>query len=388
MINRVFLIVLDSLGVGELPDASAFGDVGADTMKTISSSENFRIDFLKKIGLSCVSGLGYLGENPSPIGAYGKMNEVSAGKDSTIGHWEISGLNSTSPFPTYPEGFPDEILDEFKRATGRGVICNKPYSGLDVIRDYGEEHMKTGSLIVYTSADSVFQIAANEEIVPLEQLYEYCRIARKMLVGKHCVGRVIARPFVEVDGKYVRTKNRHDFSVEPTGETMLDAMKASGLDVLAVGKINDIFAGRGITKYYPTHDNNEGMAVARSLLSEDFKGLCFVNLVDFDMVFGHRNDIDGYASALSVFDKWAEDFASGMKDDDILLITADHGCDPGDSSTDHTREYVPILAVGKSVKPANLGIRNTFSDVAATIMEIFGVNYNTHGTSFLKEMTI
>ena len=213
MINRVFLIVLDSLGVGELPDASAFGDVGADTMKTISSSDNFRIDFLKKIGLSCVSGLGYLGENPSPIGAYGKMNEVSAGKDSTIGHWEISGLNSTSPFPTYPEGFPDEILDEFKRATGRGVICNKPYSGLDVIRDYGEEHMKTGSLIVYTSADSVFQIAANEEVVPLEQLYEYCRIARKMLVGKHCVGRVIARPFVEVDGKYVRTKNRHDFSV-------------------------------------------------------------------------------------------------------------------------------------------------------------------------------
>lgn len=387
MINRVFLIVLDSVGVGELPDASAFGDVGADTMKTISKSKNFQIDFLKKIGLSGVEGLGYLGEHSSPIGAYGKMNEVSAGKDSTIGHWEIAGLNSSAPFPTYPNGFPDEVLDEFKKLTGRGVICNKPYSGLDVIRDYGGEHAETGSLIVYTSADSVFQIAANEEVVPLEQLYEYCRIARKILVGKHCVGRVIARPFIEEDGKYVRTKNRHDFSVEPTGETMLDAMKASGLDVLAVGKINDIFTGRGITKYYPTHDNAEGMAVTKALLDEDFRGICFVNLVDFDMVFGHRNDIDGYASALSAFDKWAEDFARGMRDDDILLITADHGCDPGDSSTDHTREYVPILAVGKCIKPNDLGIRNTFSDVAATVTEIFGVEYNTHGTSFLKEMT-
>ena len=387
MINRVFLIVLDSVGVGELPDASDFGDVGADTMKTISKSENFQIEFLKKIGLSSIEGLGYLGENPSPIGAYGKMNEVSAGKDSTIGHWEISGLDSKAPFPTYPNGFPDEILDEFKKLTGRGVLCNKPYSGLDVIRDYGEEHAKTGSLIVYTSADSVFQIAANEEIVPLEQLYEYCRIARKILVGKHRVGRVIARPFIEEDGKYVRTKNRHDFSVEPTGETMLDAMKASGLEVLAVGKINDIFSGRGITKYYPTRDNAEGMAVTKSLLGEEFHGLCFVNLVDFDMVFGHRNDTDGYASALSVFDKWAENFVCGMRDDDILIITADHGCDPGDNSTDHTREYVPILAVGKSIKPTNLGIRNTFSDVAATIADIFGVDYKSHGISFLEEMT-
>ena len=387
MINRVFLIVLDSVGVGELPDASDFGDVGADTMKTISKSENFQIEFLKKIGLASIEGLDYLGAHSSPIGAYGKMNEVSAGKDSTIGHWEIAGLDSKAPFPTYPNGFPDEILDEFKKLTGRGVLCNKPYSGLDVIRDYGEEHAKTGSLIVYTSADSVFQIAANEEIVPLEQLYEYCRIARKILVGKHRVGRVIARPFIEEDGKYVRTKNRHDFSVEPTGETMLDAMKASGIEVLAVGKINDIFSGRGITKYYPTRDNAEGMAVTKSLLGEEFRGLCFVNLVDFDMVFGHRNDTDGYASALSVFDKWVENFVCGMRDDDILIITADHGCDPGDNSTDHTREYVPILAVGKSIKPTNLGIRNTFSDVAATIADIFGVDYKTHGTSFLEEMT-
>ena len=384
--KRVFIIVLDSVGIGEAPDAAAFGDVGANTMRSISRSPYFNAKNLLKAGLGNINGLDYLGKCDGHYAAVARMREASAGKDTTIGHWEIAGLISKTPLPTYPHGFPAEVINAFSAKTGRGVLCNRTYSGTDVIRDYGEEHLKTGKLIVYTSADSVFQIAAHESVVPTETLYEYCLAARKILTGKHAVGRVIARPFAGEIGNFYRTPNRRDFSLEPTGRTLLDAVSDAGLDVIAVGKIRDIFAGRGVTRAILTHGNADGMEASLALADEDFHGLCFVNLVDFDMVYGHRNDVDGYAKALAEFDAWLPSFVGKMKNDDALIITADHGCDPGDVSTDHTREYVPMILIGEKIKPRDLGDRGTFSDIAATVAEMLGVDFETKGTSFLPEV--
>ena len=309
------------------------------------------------------------------------------GKDTTIGHWEIAGIVSDNPLPTYPEGFPAEILEPFCEATGRGFIANAPWSGTAVIDAYGDEHVKTGKLIVYTSADSVFQIAAHEEVVPPEQLYEYCRIARKLLTGRHGVGRVIARPFVGTSGAYKRTANRHDFSLEPPKTTLLDAVKAKGLASIGVGKIYDIFAGRGTTEHVYNKSNLDGMNHTDNFAEKDFEGLCFVNLVDFDMQFGHRRDIDGYAKALTEFDAWLGQFLPKLGEDDVVMITADHGCDPAyTATTDHTREYVPLLILGKQVKSVNLGTRESFADIAATVADMLDVELATPGKSFKEEI--
>ena len=382
--KRVFLIVLDSLGIGEMPDAAAFGDKNCNTLKRISASPEFCIDNLIKMGLGNIDGVNFLPKTDLPTAAFARMTESSAGKDTTIGHWEIAGVVSDSPMPTYPDGFPSEILDEFSKQTGRGVLCNKPYSGTKVIADYGEEHLKTGDLIVYTSADSVFQIAAHEDIVPPETLYEYCRIARKILVGDHAVGRVIARPFIGDFPNFTRTSNRHDFSVEPPKETLLDAVKSANKTVYAIGKIFDIFAAKGVTEKAFTASNLDGIEKTLKALDTDFDGLCFINLVDFDMLYGHRQDINGYAKALTEFDRYLPEITSKMRDGDILVITADHGCDPGDDSTDHTREYTPLIVYGKSVKPINLGTRKTFADIAATLAEYLEVDFKCDGESFLN----
>ena len=309
------------------------------------------------------------------------------GKDTTIGHWEIAGVVSPRPLPTYPNGFPEEVLEPFRAATGRGVLANAPWSGTEVINVYGDEHMRTGDLIVYTSADSVFQIAAHEAVVPLETLYDYCRIARRILQGRHGVGRVIARPFVGTSGHYTRTANRHDFSLEPPKETMLDAIKSAGLSSIAVGKINDIFAGRGTTEHVYNQSNADGMAHAMDYADKDFTGLCFVNLVDFDMLYGHRRDIDGYANALTEFDTWLPGFLEKLGPEDLVMITADHGCDPSyTATTDHTREYVPLLVIGRAVRPGNLGTRTGFQNIAATVTDLLGVNFDTPGKSFAPEI--
>ncbi len=384
--RRIFLIVLDSLGAGEAPDAAAFGDLGSHTLRSVSRSPLLQIDNLLAAGLGNIDGLQFLGRTDAPCAAHARMRERSAGKDTTIGHWEIAGLVSATPLPTYPDGFPASLLAVFSERTGRGVLCNRPYSGTEVIQAYGDEHVRTGSLIVYTSADSVFQIAAHEELVPPETLYGYCRVARELLTGEHGVGRVIARPFIGESGQYVRTANRRDFSLEPPGETLLDALKAAGKDVIAVGKITDVFAGRGITEQIPSHENEEGMEIISGLLGREFDGLCFVNLVDFDMLYGHRNDVEGYAKALTAFDRWLPTAVAGLQEDDLLLLTADHGCDPGDVSTDHTREYTPMLLFGKQIQPVNLGTRQSFSDIAATIADVLGVRYETVGRSFLREV--
>lgn len=381
--KRVFLIVLDSCGVGALPDAAAFGDAGAHTLKSCYATGKLQLPNLKKLGLGNIEGLAFLGAESRPQAAYGRMAERSNGKDTTTGHWEIAGLVSEQPMPTYPNGFPAEILDEFKKQTGRGVLCNKPYSGTEVIRDYGDEHVKTGDLIVYTSADSVFQIAAHEEVVPVETLYAYCRIARELLCGEHAVGRVIARPFVGQNGAYTRTENRHDFSLQPPENTMLDAFKAVGKAVIAAGKITDIFAGRGVTETIVTHNNSEGMQATAKTAQRAFDGLCFTNLVDFDMVYGHRNNAIGYTEALNTFDAWLGEFLPQLQNEDLLIITADHGCDPGDISTDHTREYVPLLVYGNSIILRDLKTRATLADVAATVCAYLGVSYETVGVSVL-----
>lgn len=381
--KRVFLFVLDSCGCGEMPDAAAFGDYDVNTIKRIAGSPYFKADNLLKMGLGNIDGLSFLPPEPAPLALTARMAERSAGKDTTIGHWEIAGLISEKPLPTYPHGFPDEVLDAFSAATGRGVLCNKTYSGTEVIKDYGEEHLKTGKLIVYTSADSVFQVAAHESVVPTEQLYDYCRMARKILTGEHAVGRVIARPFT---GEYpfTRTANRHDFSLEPPGETLLDAVKAAGKTVYAVGKIADIFADKGVTEKVYTHSNAEGMDRALEALDKDFEGLCFINLVDYDMLYGHRRDIDGYAKALAAFDDFLPKFTAAMGEDDLLMITADHGCDPGYTrTTDHTREYTPLIVFGKGVTPGNAGTRPTFADIAATAAKYLGVDYACPGNSLI-----
>lgn len=386
MKKRVFLIVLDSLGIGALPDAADFGDTGADTLKSISRSEKFNIPNLLSLGLSRIEGLSYL-PNAEICAAVGRCKEASCGKDTTIGHWEIAGLISEKPLPTFPNGFPIELIDEFSRRVGRSVLCNKPYSGTEVLKDYGKKQLETGSLIVYTSADSVFQIAAHEKLIPVETLYEYCRIARELLKGEYAVGRVIARPFdTDGNGNFYRTSNRHDFSLPPTGRTALDAISESGLTVYAIGKINDIFAGCGITEKVYTTSNDDGMNKAYEALFKDFEGLCFVNLVDFDSKYGHRNDVDGYASALSDFDRFLPKFMSAMRDGDILIITADHGCDPGDVSTDHTREYTPLIITGKNVAPVELGTMDNFACIAATVCDYLGVDFKSQGESLISRL--
>ena len=379
--RRVFLIVLDSFGIGALPDAKLYGDENTNTLRGISKSEKLHIPNLIALGLGNIDGVDCVEKSYSPLGAYGRSAERSVGKDTTVGHFEISGIISEKPFPTYPNGFNKEIINEFSKRCGRGVLCNKPYSGTEVIKDYGKEHLDTGKLIVYTSADSVFQIAAHDSIISTKELYEYCKIAREILVGENGVARVIARPFT---GEYPfrRTADRRDFSLAPPSETVLDRLKDKEYDVISVGKIYDIFVGRGITEYHLTHSNKEGIDKTVEIMKKDFTGLCFTNLVDFDMVYGHRNDIDGYADALSYFDSRLPEILAQLCDDDMLIITADHGCDPSDASTDHTREYVPILVYGKSILPKNLGTLSTFADISATISHIFGLNYQTKGKSF------
>lgn len=387
MIKRVFLIVLDSVGVGELPDAKAYGDEGSNTLAAISSSPRFSVPNLTKLGLFNISGVKGGTLHPYPQASFAKLAEKSNGKDTTIGHWEIAGVISRSPLPTYPNGFPEEIIKEFETRTGRKALCNKPYSGTDVIRDYGEEHLRTGGLIVYTSADSVFQIAAHEQLVPIEELYRYCKIAREIMHGEHGVGRIIARPFEGAYPDYKRTANRHDFSLLPPKTTMLDILQKNGLDTISVGKIFDVFAGKGIGESHPVKSNAEGMKITTQLLSKEFRGLAFTNLVDFDMDFGHRNDVDGYANALTQFDKQLESFISQMQAEDIVMITADHGCDPSTPSTDHSREYVPLLIYGKAIKEGiDLKVRDSFSDIAATILDIFNLPKEISGTSFFTEI--
>ncbi|MGN0386890.1 MAG: phosphopentomutase [Lachnospiraceae bacterium] len=372
--KRVFLIVLDSFGIGEMPDADQFGDVGTNTLLTCAKSPYFSMPNMGKLGLFNIDGV-TAGKRENQIMArVARMTEASMGKDTTIGHWEIAGVKSPDPLPTYPNGFPEEVLQPFRDMTGRDVLCNMPYSGTEVIKKFGDEHVKTGSLIVYTSADSVFQIAAHEDVVPVEQLYEYCKMARKILTGKHGVGRVIARPFIGNSGNYTRTSRRHDYSLTPPAKTMLDYLKEAGKEVLAVGKIYDIFAGCGITEHVYTSGNAEGIARTLEYLDKDFEGLCFINLVDYDMLYGHRNDVDGYAKALNEFDAKLPEIMDKMREDDILMITADHGCDPGYTvSTDHSREYTPFLMYGKKVTPGNLGTRKTFADIAATVLKYFNI---------------
>lgn len=381
--KRVFLIVLDSVGIGQMPDAAEFGDEGSNTLGAASTSPYFSMPNMKRLGLFNIDGVTCGEREEKPEGAVARMTEVSKGKDTTIGHWEIGGVISPEPLPTFPDGFPQELLEAFEKETGRGVICNKPYSGTEVIKDYGREHVETGKLIVYTSADSVFQIAAHEDLVPIDELYRYCQIARRLCAGKYGVGRVIARPF-EGEWPYKRTSRRHDYSLTPPKATMLDAIKESGKEVIAVGKINDIFAGQGVTEMVRTSGNGEGIDRTLEYLKKDFEGLCFINLVDYDMLYGHRNDVDGYAKALTYFDERLPEILQAMKEEDILMITADHGCDPITPSTDHSREYTPLVIAGAPVKQGvNLGTRASFADTAATILDYLEVRGEISGESFL-----
>ena len=381
------MIVLDSFGVGELPDAEDFGDVGANTLKTVAKSEKFKADTLEKLGFFNIDGVEYLPSYSSPLASFGRCAEQSRGKDTVTGHWEICGAISERAMPTYPEGFPPSVMDEFEKRTGRGWLVNRPYSGTEVLKDFGDEHVATGKLIVYTSADSVFQIAAHEDVVPVEQLYEYCKIAREILQGEHAVGRVIARPFVGTSGNYTRTPRRHDFSLTPPG-TLLNVLKYYGKDVISIGKINDIFAGSGVTESHPTTGNKNGMEVLDEMVTRDFDGLCFANLVDFDMLYGHRRDIEGYATAIAEFDSWLKTFLGKLKEDDVLIITADHGCDPAFTKhTDHTREYIPLLWYTRGGPANNLGTRETYADIGKTIEDYFGFLTDLSGESFLSDVT-
>ena len=386
MAKRVFLIVLDSVGIGAMPDAHLWGDEGSNTVGAIRRHTDFSCPNLESLGFFNIDTVG--GGVEAPKGSFARMNEASKGKDTTIGHWEIAGIYSPRPLPTYPEGFPAELMAEFERLTGRGTLCNLPYSGTDVIRDFGDEHLKTGKLIIYTSADSVFQIAAHESLVSREELYRYCEIARELLQGEHGVGRVIARPF---DGEhpYKRTSGRHDFSLTPPAVTMPDLLKEAGFDTISVGKIFDIFAGRGFTESYPTVSNSDGCDKSIAIMDRDFKGLCFINLVDFDMVYGHRNNLEGYARAMTDFDKRLGEMLPKLGDEDILIITADHGCDPATPSTDHSREYTPMVITGRSIKGGvNLGTRDSFADIGATVLDYFGLDASKiYGKSFLGEVS-
>ena len=375
MKKRGFLIVLDSFGIGEEPDAALFGDEGSNTLAAIAKSKEFAMPVMQKMGLFNIEGVSCHEKSTAPKASFARLQEASNGKDTTIGHWEIAGIESPKALPTYPNGFPKDVIDAFCEKTGYQVLCNRPYSGTKVLEDYGEEHMKTGALIVYTSADSVFQIAAHEDIVPVERLYEICEQARGLLVGEHGVGRVIARPFVGTCAKdFKRTSRRHDFSLKPPAHTMLDAVSKAGMDVIGVGKIYDIFAGQGVTRTIRTTGNEHGMEVTMQLAKEEFEGLAFVNLVDFDMIYGHRNDVDGYARAATTFDRQLEQLLPMLREDDILILTADHGCDPATPSTDHSREYVPLLVYGAQVREGgDLGTRMSFACIAQTVCEYLGV---------------
>lgn len=382
--KRIFLIVLDSFGIGAMEDAPSYGDMGVNTLRSVSASPYFHLPNMAKLGLFNIDGVEVGEKEARPVAAYARMREASKGKDTTIGHWEIAGIRSDKPLPTYPDGFPQEIIHRFSEAVGRGVICNRPYSGTEVIKVYGDEHVRTGKLIVYTSADSVFQIAAHEDVVPVDELYRYCEIARKILKGPHGVGRVIARPFTGESGSYTRTSRRHDYSLLPPEVTMLDQLKENGKSVIAVGKIKDIFAGKGITEAVYTAGNAEGIEQTLKLMDSDFEGLAFINLVDYDMLYGHRNDIDGYARALTVFDEKLALMKDKLREEDILMITADHGCDPGYTvSTDHSREYTPFLMMGTGINPGSLGTRRTFADIAATVLDYFGIAPEFEGESML-----
>ena len=384
--RRLFLIVLDSVGIGEAPDAAQFGDEGSNTVRAAVEA-GADLPNLRRLGLFNIDGMDWTEPEAAPIGAFGRMREASMGKDTTIGHWEIAGVVSPKPLPTFPDGFPPEIIRNFEKLTGRKVICNKPYSGTQLLLDYGREHVETGALMVYTAADSVFQVAAHEDIVPIEELYHDCELAREMLTGDYAVGRVIARPFVGEYPNYTRTARRHDYSLQPPRATMLNNLEDAGYECIGVGKISDIFAGSGITQQIRTQNNTDGIAKTLDLMENDFEGIFFVNLVDFDMVYGHRNDAPGYARALMEFDQALPKFMEQMGEDDLLIITADHGCDPSTPSTDHSREYTPMLAWSKKIRPgANLGTRTTFADIGATVLEYFGLENRTDGQSFLKEI--
>lgn len=375
MKKRVFLIVLDSLGVGEMPDASRFGDEGSNTLKSISKSKFFKADNLSELGLFNIDGVDCGVKTSRPLCDFCRMKERSVGKDTVTGHWEMTGVVSTQPMPTFPDGFDKEVLDEISAATGRGILCNKPYSGTQVIIDYGRQHMSTGDLIVYTSADSVLQIAAHEKVVPIEELYEICKKVRKIMSGKNAVGRVIARPFVGEYPGFVRTSNRHDYALEPPQDTLLDDLKNNGYDTIGVGKIGDIFNMKGISESIRTTGNTDGLKKTADLADRDFNGLCFVNLVDFDALYGHRNDVDGYAKAVAEFDDWLGKFIPRLTDEDTLLVTADHGCDPATPSTDHSREYVPLLIYNKrTTTGADLGTKDGFFFIADTVRKIFGLD--------------
>ena len=379
--KRIFLMVMDSFGIGGAKDAARFGDEGSNTLRSLMKTEGFYAPVLGSLGLFHINDVDRVSEKEPPIGAYARVCEQSEGKDSTIGHWELAGIRSEEPLPTYPNGFPHDIIEALEQRTGRKVLCNQTYSGTEVIKDYGAEQKETGGLIVYTSVDSVMQIAAHTDVIPLKELYRCCEIAREILSGEHCVGRVIARPFIG-EYPYRRTADRHDYSALPPKTTVLDLLKANGLETLAVGKINDIFAGVGISEAIRSESNDDGMRIMSSLLDRDFQGLCFVNFVDFDTVFGHRRNAKGYAEAVMRLDAWLGDFIRGLREDDVLMITADHGCDPLYQGTDHTRENVPLLVYGKQIKPGNIGERASFSDIAATIADMLDVPYALNGESF------
>lgn len=394
MNKRVFLIVLDSFGIGQAKDAEAFGDEGSNTLNSIRNSPDFYAPNLAALGLFDIDGVGKSICDKSVIntveitGNYARLSEISNGKDTTIGHWEMAGIVTPKPFPVYPDGFSEEIIEKFCSRTGKKVLCNKPCSGTEVIKKYGRQHVETGDLIVYTSADSVFQIAAHEDVVPIERLYDYCLTAREILTGDNAVARVIARPFTGKYPDYVRTSNRKDFSLIPP-YNMLDCLKDNGFDTIAVGKIYDIFAKKGITEHYHTVSNEDGENKTIELLDKDFEGLCFVNLVDFDMLYGHRNDVDGYAKAIGEFDKKLGVIIDKLQLNDILMITADHGCDPATPSFDHSRENVPLLIFGKNVKSGvNLGVKEGFNNIAKTVLDYFNLPNEFAGNSFLDDIRL
>lgn len=384
--SRVFLVVIDSFGIGEMPDAASFGDEGSNTLLSCSKSDKFDLKNMAELGLFNIDGVSCGEKVPSPKAAFVRLSEKSMGKDTTVGHWELMGEISEKSFPTYPQGFPKEIIEEFEKRTGRKAICNLPYSGTKVLEDYGQESIEKNALIVYTSADSVFQIAAHDSVATIDELYSYCEIAREMLTGEHAVGRVIARPFVGKYPNFSRTSQRHDYSLQPPHDTVLGILRNEGVKVIPVGKIYDIFAGKGLDAPIRTHNNLDGIRKTLEFMDEDFHGLCFTNLVDTDMLYGHRNDVDGYANALTEFDSYVPEMLRKLREDDLLIITADHGCDPGTASTDHSREYIPLLIAGSKVKPINLGTRHGFDLVGALVLDFLGAKGKISTDSFIDEI--
>lgn len=386
--KRAIIIVLDSVGMGELPDAADYGDIGSNTLGNIAAAvESFSLPNLEKLGLGCIEGIRGYPAADNPAGCFGRMAERSAGKDTTTGHWEIAGVTLEKPFPTYPHGFPDVIVKRFEAAIGTKTLGNYAASGTEIIKELGQQHIKTGYPIIYTSADSVFQIAAHEEVIPIEKLYGICSEARSILTGEHAVGRVIARPFAGTEGSFARTDRRRDFSLKPIRKTILDYIKEKGHQVKAVGKIEDIFAGEGITEAVHIHGDMDGVDKTIGYMEQKFEGLIFTNLVEFDMIYGHRNNAAGYAQALSQFDERLPELLDAMAPEDILFITADHGCDPTTKSTDHSREYVPLLVYGGNIRQGvNLGTRKTFSDIAQTLSEMFGAGGDFGARSFYRDI--